>query len=104
MGLFDNHNHSQFSFDGKRTSIRESALSAFEKGLSGICFTDHCDFFVPPMKAEFEHLVPEQFDIACQQAEIDRVRGLLPELEIFKGIEIGLQEKCREQIRKLLKK
>lgn len=100
--LYDNHSHSQFSFDGKKASVESSSRAAAAAGLGGICFTDHCDFFVPPMKAEFEHLVPEQFDIACQQAEIDRVRGLLPELEIFKGIEIGLQKKCREQIRNLL--
>ena len=32
-GLFDNHNHSQFSFDGKKTSVEASALSARSKGL-----------------------------------------------------------------------
>ena len=62
MGLFDNHNHSQFSFDGKKTTVEESAAAAFAKGLDGICFTDHCDFYVPPMKAQFEHLVPEVFN------------------------------------------
>ena len=54
------------------------------------------------MKASHEHLVPEQFDIAAQQAEIDRVRKLLPEFEIFKGIEIGLERLSREENRKLL--
>ena len=59
MGLFDNHNHSQFSFDGKKTTVEASALAAQQKGLGGICFSDHCDFYVPPMKAAFENLVPE---------------------------------------------
>lgn len=110
MKLFDNHNHSQFSFDGKRTSIRESAQSAFEKGLSGICFTDHCDFFVPPMKAMHEDLASEVFDVEAQQQETDRVNAEFHSLRtaegdpfrIFKGIEIGVQKSCREQIRKHL--
>ena len=101
--FYDNHNHSQFSFDGSRTTIEASARAGRAAGLSGMCFTDHCDFFVPPVKAEFEHLVPEQFDIAAQQEEIDRVRGLLPDFRIFKGIEIGLEEKSREENRRLLK-
>ena len=106
MGFFDNHNHSQFSFDGKKTTVEESAAAAFAKGLDGICFTDHCDFYVPPMKAQFEHLVPEVFAVEAQQAEIDRVNAAsyaaLPgnrRFRILKGIEIGLQKKCREQIR-----
>ncbi len=45
MKLFDTHNHSQFSFDGWRTSVEASAKSACDKGLAGIVFTDHCDFF-----------------------------------------------------------
>ena len=103
-GLFDNHNHSQFSFDGKKTTIERSALSAKNKGLGGICFSDHCDFYVPPMKAAFENLVPEYFDVPQQQAEIDRVSGLIcdKKFKILKGIEIGMYEECREQIRKVL--
>jgi histidinol-phosphatase (PHP family) len=103
-GLFDNHNHSQFSFDGKKTTIEKSALSAKNKGLGGICFSDHCDFYVPPMKAAFENLVPEYFDVPQQQAEIDRVSGLIcdKKFNILKGIEIGMYEECREQIQKVL--
>lgn len=111
MVLFDNHNHSQFSFDGKRTSVRKSAQAALTAGLDGIAFTDHCDFFVPEMKASYENLVPETFDIASQQAEIDHVMGALgseaaasgrPPLTILKGIEVGMHEDCHAQIRKTL--
>ena len=107
MRLYDNHNHSQFSFDGKKTTVDKSAAAALENGLSGICFTDHCDFYVPPMKAQFEHLVPEVFDVEAQQAEIDRVNRRNEAVHgqgfrIFKGIEIGLQKGCREEIRKHL--
>ena len=52
--FFDTHNHSQFSFDGGGNSVEESVKAAVEKGLGGICFTDHCDFYVPKMKEEFE--------------------------------------------------
>lgn len=109
MKLFDNHNHSQFSFDGKRTTVEKSAEAAFDKGLSGICFTDHYDFFVPEAKAEHENKVPEIFDIDAQQAEIDRVNCIFmksatgKQFRIFKGIEIGMQYSCREKIRELLK-
>lgn len=106
--LFDNHNHSQFSFDGGKTTVEKSAAAAEASGLSGICFTDHCDFYVPPMKAAFEHLVPETFDTDAQQKEIDRVNaehgwsGTEKGFHIYKGVEIGLQKKCREQIREYL--
>ena len=103
MVLFDNHNHSQFSFDGKRASVEAGARSAVEKRLGGLCFTDHCDFYVPPVKAAYESLVPEEFDVAEQQKEIDRVQRLLDEegagIRILKGIEIGMHEDCHEKIR-----
>ena len=103
MELFDNHNHSQFSFDGDRTSIEASARAALSAGLKGICFSDHCDHYVPPMKADFEELKPEHFDVGEQQAEIDRVQKLLgDDIQILKGIEIGMYEDCHEQIRKVL--
>ena len=103
MVLFDNHNHSQFSFDGGRTSVEASARAAVAAGLGGLCFSDHCDHYVPPMKASFENLVPEYFDVAEQQAEISRVQSLIGDrLHILKGIEIGMYEECHEQIRKVL--
>ena len=103
MVLFDNHNHSQFSFDGGRTSVEASARAAAEAGLGGICFSDHCDHYVPPMKASFENVVPEYFDVAEQQAEISRVQSLVGDrLRILKGIEIGMYEDCHEQIHKVL--
>ena len=103
MVLFDTHNHSQFSFDGKRTSVEASARAAAEAGLGGICFTDHCDHYVPPMKASFENVVPEYFNVEEQQAEISRVQSLIGDrTRLLKGIEIGMYEECHEQIRKVL--
>ena len=104
MELFDNHNHSQFSFDGVRTSIEASARAAVSAGLKGICFSDHYDHYVPPMKADFEDLKPEYFDVDEQQAEITRVQGLLGDsIKILKGIEIGMYEDCHDEIRNVLR-
>lgn len=110
--FFDTHNHSQFSFDGSGTTVGKSAVAAAEKGLGGICFTDHCDFYVPQIKERFEPIVSEVFDIDAQQAEIDRVNGLIAEgglgksvprkFRIFKGMELGLGEKNHEQTRECL--
>jgi len=103
MYLFDNHNHSQFSFDGGRTSVEASARAAVSAGLKGICFSDHCDHYVPPMKADFEDLKPEHFNVAEQQGEIDRAQEMLGEsIRILKGIEIGMYEDCHDEIRDVL--
>lgn len=101
MHLFDNHNHSQFSFDGWRSSVEGCARAAHAKGLSGLAFTDHCDFFIPEAKIRSGNVVSETFDVAEQQAEIDRVQGLV-DLKILKGIEVGMHENHHEDIRRVL--
>ena len=103
MHLFDNHNHSEFSFDGKRSSVEKCAGEAVLKGLSGIAFTDHCDFFVPESKKNDEVIISETFDVSAQQEEIDRVQDLERSLKILKGIEIGLHENHHEDILRTLK-
>ena len=96
--LFDTHNHSQFSFDGKKTTVQASALSAYEKGLAGICFTEHYDFFVPQDECCTETIQPQDFDIIGQQAEIDRVQSLYTDgFKVLKGIEVGMSEESREK-------
>lgn len=107
---FDTHNHCQFSFDGGKTTVEKSAAAAIERGLRGVCFTDHYDFHVPEMKQEHENRVREEFDVPAQQAEIDRVNRIIAagafgktaakKFRLFKGVEIGLYETCREQIRR----
>lgn len=79
--------------------------SAIGKGLSGVCFTDHCDFFVPPMKAQHEEYVPEVFDVEARNAEIDKVNAKCPQdFHVFKGIEIGVQKSERDKIAAHLEK
>ena len=100
--LYDNHNHSQFSFDGGRTTLERSARVAAGLGLGGICFTDHADYHRPAMKAAYEPDVEETFDLAARQAELERVRALLQAegsgLRVFSGIEIGLGPDNRQWI------
>ncbi len=102
MVLFDNHNHSQFSFDGKRTSVEESSRAAVAAGLGGICFSDHNDFYVPESTMDKSKLCGVLTDVPAQQQEIDRVQSLLPGLKILKGIEIGMHQKSHEVIRQSL--
>lgn len=101
--LFDTHNHSQFSFDGMNTTVELSAAAALEKGLGGIAFTDHCDIFIPQECIDHEGEHPQNFDIMAQQAEIDRVQGLMGDrLRILKGIEIGMYPSSRELAKAVL--
>ena len=44
--LWDTHMHSQFSGDSEAPQ-EEMISSAIEKGLAGICFTDHLDIDYP---------------------------------------------------------
>ena len=45
-GLFDNHSHSYFSADS-RMDIVDAVKTAYERGLGGLCLTDHLDFDPP---------------------------------------------------------
>ena len=100
--MVDTHNHCEFSFDGKRTTALRSAQSAFDKGLDGIVFTDHYDLYIPEIPGE-DMPRPQDFDIAAQQEEIERVNGLFPErFKVLKGIETGLNPHSLEEARSLI--
>lgn len=102
--LFDTHNHSQFSFDGKGTSAELSARSALDKGLGGIVFTDHYDIYIPDIPGE-DMPRPQDFDICAQQTELQRVQNMLDgRIKVLKGIEMGMNANCREQAREILKR
>lgn len=111
--VYDNHNHCQFSFDVEKTSVEASARAAAAAGLAGLCFTDHCDFYVPEKKAECDREDKEEFDVPARDAEIDRVNALIASgdirpketgfsreipFRVFKGIEIGVQRSMRDKI------
>lgn len=100
--LFDNHNHCEFSFDGMRTTVEASSKVAAEKGLGGLCFADHCDLFVPKQTLEISPRSNDLVDIPAQQAEIERVQELFPQIRILKGIEIGMHPQCRKEVKQLM--
>ncbi len=97
IALFDNHTHSYFSDDGKM-SIDECAKAAEEMGLAGLSITDHYDFDVPSGVMKF------QFDPIEQQREIDRVASENRKITLLKGIEIGVQSHCIEEIKSFSKR
>ncbi len=103
-GLFDNHSHSYFSADS-RMDIVDAVKTAYERGLGGLCLTDHLDFDPPAGVADFT------FDVPSQQAAIDEDAefmglngsgGKYGDFQLLKGVEIGLQDKSMSTIRKIL--
>ena len=55
MPVFDTHTHSRFSDDG-REEPRAMAETALQKGLLGLCITDHFDCDEVPLFSSLEHL------------------------------------------------
>ncbi len=79
--MFDFHMHSKVSYDG-RSSARDMALAAAQKGLKIICFTDHLDY--DPLDPEHNLTFRTQdYGKAYDQLKV-------PGLEICKGFEFGL--------------
>lgn len=92
--LWDTHMHTHFSGDCK--ALPESMIaSAEEKGLSGICITDHLDLDYPKE--------PELFwlDVEKYLAEMTKIAGKY-EFPIRIGIELGLQPHLAARHRELL--
>lgn len=95
MKFYDNHIHSNFSPDSK-TSIETYAKAGIEKGVAAISITDHLDWDAPLRPCDKENLFI--FDPAERNREIDRVASLY-DIQIFKGIEVGLQPHCIKEIK-----
>lgn len=84
-GLWDTHMHSQFSGDSKAPQ-EEMIAAAIERGLSGICFTDHLDIDYPEEPDLFLLDLPNY--AASVSAYQKKYAAKLP---IRFGIEVGLQ-------------
>ena len=83
--MYNYHVHSKFSFDSGE-DVEQICEEAIKAGLSGICFTDHCDFAVPSGK---DHL----FDYDAYREEIGAMQQKYAgKLTIGLGIEMGLQK------------
>ncbi len=94
--ITDTHSHTSFSPDS-RMSIQDAALWAEKSGLAGIAFTDHLDLKAPGGDMKFA------FDPAEQQEEIERVKRRA-RVELYNGIEVGLQHCNLKDIKDFLNK
>lgn len=95
--LYDMHMHCHFSGDSK-AKPSDMALAAIEKGLAGICFTDHLDIDYKETPGLFD------LDIPSYQKEILAVKNAFADqLDISCGIELGLQPYLELENNKVLK-
>ena len=96
--MWDVHMHCRFSGDSD-ADPEEMIRSAMEKGLNGICFTDHNDYDYPQVPDEVSEFLIEPADY------IPYIYGLrekyAPLLSIRCGIEIGLQPHVVQKNRQL---
>jgi histidinol-phosphatase (PHP family) len=88
--LYDIHLHTSFSPDST-ASLREQINSAINLGLKGICITDHMDYLFPVEECPGYDKNPFIFDVDKYFYEITNERKSHVNIEILKGIEIGLQ-------------
>ena len=83
--LWDTHMHCRFSGDSE-AAPRAMVESAIEKGLSGICFTDHLDLDYREQPGYFD------LDFENYRKEITSLKEEYKDrIEIFWGVELGLQ-------------
>lgn len=89
----DLHLHSRFSSDG-RSTVREMAVRAIEKGLQVIALTDHIDVDYPePQDTQGVSLLSfPKLDLQEYRSEIEKVRQEFRlQIDLLVGIEVGLQ-------------
>ena len=95
--MWDMHLHTKFSGDSEAEPC-EMIIAARDKGLKGICFTDHLDYDYPlqpnPFSLDVENYYEKMQDTILQHCEI----GLLL------GIEIGLQPHLHDKNEEISKK
>ncbi|MCL1974225.1 MAG: histidinol-phosphatase HisJ family protein [Bacteroidetes bacterium] len=96
MKFTDTHTHSTFSRDSI-VSIPQAIEAAVKAGLAGISFTDHLDIGVP------KGTIGDYLDINAQQATIHKsIQQYGEQIRIYRGIEVGLQAHCIEEIKKTI--
>lgn len=94
--MFDVHMHSHFSADCS-VSMENMVIGAIQKGLKGICFTEHIDYDYPDDSIVFE------FNLKEYDLELMRLREKYEaEIEIQKGVEIGVQPHILHRYEKLM--
>lgn len=93
--MFDYHMHTTVSFDGRGTP-EEMVRAAQRAGLKEICFTDHIDYQIGENSLEFV------FDTEEYNRAYDNLKAA--GLVIRRGMEFGLKEYNKEQLKQDLKR
>lgn len=93
---FDYHVHSAISKDSDE-SLMAMVMELREKDFDGVCFTEHLDPYFPD---EFE---PFFIDWDKYRSQIASARAMFPEMEIYMGMEAGLNPNSYEEIDKQIK-
>lgn len=89
MILHDFHTHTCYSDDSKAT-VAEEIESAIEKGLKGICITDHMDLEYPCFEQTGERFL---FDHNKYFDELSSLRERYSDrIKVYIGIETGLRD------------
>lgn len=92
--LWDTHMHTMFSGDSE-AAPEDMIQSAIDRGLAGLCFTDHQDFDYREEPGCFD------LDVDAYYRKIDSLRAQFqkthPDFKINWGVEIGLQPHTLEQ-------
>lgn len=88
----DNHVHTSFSSDSD-TPMEEMLKQAIQSGFSSICFTDHMDYDFPDMGNGMTFL----FDTEEYLLEMDRLAKKYPQIQIRRGMELGLKPEIKEK-------
>lgn len=88
---YDYHVHSSISKDSSE-SLMVMAMAAREQDLDGLCFTEHLDPYFPD---EFE---PFAIDWDKYRSQLAAARSMFPEMEIYMGVEAGLNPHSYDEI------
>lgn len=92
----DYHVHSNFSSDGKAT-MEQMIGQAIHLGLKRLCFTDHMDYDYPQISSYTFQLDTDAYTGAIAELK-DKYSRII---DIFMGIELGLQPHLGQRLTKL---
>ena len=100
MYLADYHIHSTCSFDANNP-MAEMSSAAYARGISEICFTDHCDFDIP----DTMQVGPDLFEIPEKQRRqfADALKKAPPDQTLRLGLELGEANHDPERALKIYK-
>ncbi len=96
--MYDLHVHCSLSADSEADAV-EVVQAAIDKGLKGLCFTDHIDMFYPEDSVAFNFLW-EEYD--ANKARVISAYKDNKDIEILFGVELGIVPGMeKEQMAKL---